>query len=73
MTLFQEVIRLKSTGPELMDVRDKALRGDPAALKVYVYYGVLQTIRRDKDIPENKKLPTFRSLCKADLVQVCYG
>ncbi len=73
MTLFQEVIRLSPTSPELENIRVQALAGDHPALKKYVYYGALQEIRRDKSIPPKEKMRTFRKLVKADLIEVSLG
>jgi hypothetical protein len=71
--VYKEVIALKPFSPEMDKVREEASVGQPRALKVYVYFAVLQKIRQDTFIPPDKKLKTFKQLVDADLVEVSLG
>jgi hypothetical protein len=68
--IYRDVVALKPLSPELEKVRDNAAEGDKHALKVYVYFAVLQKIRGDVFVPPDKKLKTFKQLVDADIVEV---
>ncbi len=73
MSLADEVIALQFGSPKLEELREAAKRGEPDALKRYVYYSAWQGIKADKYIPDKKKRAVFRELVDADLIEVGLG
>lgn len=71
--LADEVIALQYGTPELEKIRDAASQGDPAALKVYVYFCAWQGIRADKFIPPTMKTEVFRRFADMDLLTVSFA
>lgn len=73
MDLYREVIALKPGSEEIESLRNAVRNGDKDAAKKYVYWCALENIRRDRYVPPKKKLPLFKELVQADLIEVSLG
>ncbi len=71
--LADEVIALQFGTPELEAIRDAAAKGDPSALKTYVYFAAWQGIKADKYIPPTMKTEVFRRFADMDLIHVSFA
>jgi hypothetical protein len=68
-----EIIALQYGTPELNRIREEATKGDPAALKTYVYFCAWQGIRADRYIPPTMKTEVFRRFADMDLLSVSFA
>lgn len=73
MHLADEVIALRLGSPELITIREAALKGDQSALKKYLYFSALCAIRTDAYIPAKDKMIVFKKLVDADMIEVNLG